>query len=68
MSRASRLKDLETATKDYVKSEKKRIGNEVKVLEAVLKGRTAGAGIQANSVAVVSAVALSDLAEFLKGT
>lgn len=68
MSRASRLKDLETATKDYVKNEKKRIGNEVKVLEAVLKGRTAGAGIQANSVAVVSAVAVSDLAAFLKGT
>lgn len=68
MSRASRLKDLETATKNYVKSEKKRIENEVKVLEAVLKGRTAGAGVQANSVAVVSAVAVSDLAAFLKGT
>lgn len=68
MSRSSRLTDLQTATKDYVKNEKKRIENEVKVLEAVLQGRTAGAGIQANSVAVVSAVASSDLAAFLKGT
>lgn len=68
MSRSSRLTDLETATKDYVKNEKKRIENEVKVLEAVLQGRTAGAGIQANSVAVVSAVAFADLASFLKGT
>lgn len=67
MSRSSRLADLETSTKDYVKNEKKRIENEVKVLEAVLTGRTAGAGIQANSVAVVSAVAFADLASFLKG-
>jgi hypothetical protein len=68
MSRSSRLSDLETATKDYVKTEKKRLENEVKVLEAVLDGRTAGAGIQANSVAVVQAVAESDLSAYLKGS
>lgn len=68
MSRSSRLDELKAATKDYVASEKKRIENEVKVLEAVLSGRTAGAGIQANSVAVVSAVAYADLSAFLKGT
>jgi hypothetical protein len=68
MSRSSRLQDLQDATKDYVKTEKKRLENEVKVLEAVLKGRTAGAGIQANSVAVVQAVAASDLASYLKGS
>lgn len=68
MSRSSRLDALKSATDDYVGKEKTRIENEVKVLEAVLKGRTAGAGIQKNSVAVVSAVAFSDLASFLKGT
>lgn len=68
MSRSSRLKDLQQASKDYVASEKKRIGDEVKVLEAVLSGRTAGAGIQASSVATVQAVAQSDLASFLKGS
>jgi hypothetical protein len=67
MSRSSRLDDLKKATKDYVKNEKKRIENEVKVLEDILKGRTAGAGIQANSVAVVQAVAQSDLTAYLKG-
>lgn len=67
MSRSSRLDDLNSAVKDYVKAEKKRIENEVKVLEAVLKGRTAGAGIQANSVAVVQAVAESDLSDYLSG-
>lgn len=67
MSRSSRLDDLKKATKDYVKNEKKRIENEVKVLEDILKGRTAGAGIQANSVAVVQAVAQSDLTTYLKG-
>lgn len=59
---------MQDATKEYVKSEKKRLENEVKVLEAVLDGRTAGAGIQANSVAVVQAVAQSDLSAYLKGT
>lgn len=68
MSRSSRLQDLQDATKEYVKSEKKRLENEVKVLEAVLQGRTAGAGIQANSVATVQAVAESDLAGYLKGS
>ncbi len=68
MSRASRLQQLQDATKQYVDSEKKRIENEVKVLEAVLQGRTAGAGIQTNSVATVQAVAESDLAAYLSGS
>ena len=68
MSRSSRLQELKDATDKYVDAEKKRIENEVKVLEAVLKGRTAGAGIQANSVATVQAVAQSDLAAFLNGS
>lgn len=65
--RLSRLEALQSTTKDYVKAEKKRIENEVKVLEAVLSGRTGGAGIQKISVAVVDAVANKDLADYLKG-
>lgn len=67
MSRDSRLQDLKQATDDYVKSEKDRLSNEVQYLKAVLQGRTGGAGIQANSVAVVQAVAEADLATFLRG-
>jgi hypothetical protein len=62
-----RLEDLQKASKEYVKTEKKRIENEVKVLEAILKGRTGGKGIQKSSNAVVAAVAQSDLASYLKG-
>ncbi len=65
--RNSRLDALKSATKDYIKTEKKRVENEVKVLEAVLNGRTGGSGIQAVSVAVVDAVANKDLADYLKG-
>ena len=67
MSRAQRVQDLQNATNDYVQAEKKRIENEVKYLKSVLQGRTGGAGIQANSVAVVQAVAEADLAAYLKG-
>ena len=64
--RKSRLKDLQDTAKDYISKERTRAENEVKVLQAVLDGRTGGAGIQAVSVAVVSAVANSDLADYLK--
>jgi nitrogen fixation/metabolism regulation signal transduction histidine kinase len=67
MSRAARVDSLQRATEEYVKVEKKRLENETKFLKAVLQGRTAGAGIQQNSVAVVQAVAESDLASYLKG-
>lgn len=65
--RSSRLDDLKQAVDDYVSKEKTRIGNEVQVLKAILNGRTAGAGIQASSTAVVAAVAESDLTDYLKG-
>lgn len=64
--RKSRLKDLQDTAKQYIDAERTRAENEVKVLQAVLDGRTGGAGIQAVSVAVVSAVANSDLADYLK--
>lgn len=65
--RASRLQDLEDAAKDYIKAERTRAENEVKALQAILDGRTGGAGIQAVSVNIVSAVANKDLEAYLKG-
>lgn len=67
MSRAERLQALRDATHEYVAAEKKRIENEVAVLEAVLDGRTAGKGIQAQSTSTVAAVAQSDLTAYLQG-
>jgi len=64
--RASRVQALADAVKDYTKKEKTRIENEVKALEAVLSGRTGGAGIQASSTKVVAAVAFNDLKSYLK--
>ena len=65
--RASRLQDLEDAAKEYIKAERTRAENEVKSLQAILDGRTGGAGIQAVSVNVVAAVANKDLETYLKG-
>jgi hypothetical protein len=65
--RASRVQKLADAVKDYTKKEKTRIENEVKVLEAILKGRTGGAGVQASSNKVVEAVAKNDLKSYLEG-
>jgi len=67
-TRASRLSDLEQTAKQYIAAEKKRAENQVKVLEAVLSGRTGGAGIQKVAVTVVSAVANADLAAYLRGS
>lgn len=66
MARADRLKALEDKTKEYVKKEQDRIDAEVQVLEAVLKGRTGGAGAQ-KSEDVVAAVAYNDLYSYLQG-
>ena len=68
MSRAQRIQDLKTAADQYIKEEKTRVENEVQALEAILNGRTGGAGIQQVSVRVVAAVADKDLASFLKGS
>jgi hypothetical protein len=64
-SRLDRLKALQQTTKDYIAKEKTRIENEVSVMEAILKGRTGGAGVQAPSTTVVAAVAQNDLSDFL---
>lgn len=67
MSRSQRISDLKKAADDYCNSEKKRIENEVSVLNAVLSGRTGGKGIQQAGTSQVQAVAVNDLASFLKG-
>lgn len=66
--RSSRVQALADAVKDYTKKEKTRIENEVKVLEAILDGRTGGAGVQQSSTAVVEAVAKFDLKSYLEGS
>lgn len=66
MSRQSRLADLEQTAKEYISAERKRAENEVKVLEAVLSGRTGGAGIQKVGVKIVASVANADLAAYLR--
>lgn len=65
-SRSDRIAALQSTTKEYIRKEKERIENEVSVLEAVLRGRTGGTGIQQNGTAVVEAVAKRSLADFLK--
>jgi hypothetical protein len=64
-SRASRVQDLADAVKDYTKNEKKRIDNEVKLLSAILDGRTGGKGVQKITTKVVKAVAQYDLDAYL---
>lgn len=66
--REGRLDALQAALTEYYDSEKKRLTNEASVLNAVLDGRTAGAGIQQGSVDVVSKAAESDLAAYLRGS
>jgi hypothetical protein len=65
--RQQRLDDLERTARQYIQAERSRLGNEVQFLEAVLKGRTGGAGVQQIAVRVVTAVAQNDLAAYLKG-
>lgn len=65
-NRAQRLQDLKTTADQYIQNEKTRVQNEVQALEAILQGRTGGAGIQAISVTVVAAAANKDLAAYLK--
>lgn len=63
--RSSRVKALADAVKDYTGKEKTRIDNEVKSLQAILDGRTGGAGVQKIATKVVEAVANHDLQTYL---
>lgn len=64
--RLERLKNLQTATKEYVEAERKRLKNETDSLQSILNGRTAGKGIQRISTTVVAAAAYKDLDSYLK--
>jgi uncharacterized protein YqeY len=68
MSRLDRLKELQKSLKEYLANERKRLENEVSVLESILDGRTAGKGIQQVNTTTISSVAESDLAKYLKGS
>jgi len=63
--RLQRVQALQKATKDYVDKETKRLKNEVSVMQAILKGRTGGKGIQDLNTQVASAVAYNDMAAYL---
>lgn len=64
-TRKERIAELKSTALDYIAKERTRVQNEVKVLQAVLDGRTGGAGIQKVSVKVVAAAADKDLASFV---
>lgn len=64
-ARLTLLKELKKTGDDYVKKERERLGNEAKALEAILKGRTGGGGVQSLNTQVASAVAKRDLADYL---
>lgn len=64
-TRLDRLKTLQSAMQEYVDKERTRLTNEASVLDAVLKGRTGGKGIQAVNTKVGTAVAEKDLAAYL---
>lgn len=63
--RTTRLNNLKQTVDQYVQKEQERISNEVQSLQAILNGRTGGAGIQQGNTNAVAAVAFNDLAEFL---
>lgn len=64
-TRLERIQELETTTFQYIVAEQTRINNEVSVLQAILNGRTGGAGIQQISKNQVASVAQNDLAGYL---
>lgn len=63
--RLALVKDLQKAADEYVTKEKERLKNEVSVMQAILKGRSGGAGIQELNTQVAVAVAKKDMAEYL---
>lgn len=65
MNRLARLQALQQTTDAYVQAEQQRISNLVSSLQAILSGRTGGAGVQQSSTAVVASVAYSSIADYL---
>lgn len=66
-SRADRVKALQKTAKEYIAAEKKRVENEVSVLEDILDKRTGGKGIQRVSIKIVQDAADSALTAYLRG-
>jgi hypothetical protein len=62
-----RVTDLETAFNEYVSREKTRINNEAKVLQAILDGRTGGAGIERFSIQAIETATKSSIHDLLVG-
>lgn len=66
MNRLARLQALQMSVDQYVASEQTRIMNEVTALQAILNGRTGGAGVQQSSSAAVTSVAYANIASYLE--
>lgn len=65
--RLQRLQSLEDAMKDYVTEERKRIEDEVALLEAVIENRRSGVGASGDATNTATKLAAADLAWFLRG-
>lgn len=64
-ARIQLLKELKKTGDEFVQKEKERLTNEANALDAILKGRTGGAGIQTLNTQLASAVAKRDMADYL---
>jgi hypothetical protein len=62
-----RVTQLQQTATQYITNEQNAITNTVSVVQAILSGRTGGAGVQQSSSAAVTAIAFNDLADFLQG-
>lgn len=62
-----RVSQLQQTATQYISNEQTNINNTVSSIQAILNGRTGGAGVQQASSTAVSAIAFNDLADFLQG-
>lgn len=63
--RRKMVKQLKATADEYVKKEKDRLNAEAKAMQAILDGRSAGAGIQQLNTQMIAGVAQSSLDDYL---
>jgi hypothetical protein len=61
-----RVTALQQTATQYITNEQNDINNTVQVIQAILNGRTGGAGVQSSSATAVAAAAFNSLADFLQ--
>lgn len=62
-----RLLEVQEAAREYTEKETERLENEVASLKAILDGRLAGKGLQANPITDVTKDGYKSLQDFLAG-